>query len=74
MNVVLKDKSTILVSDKDIKLIESLSSGFTREQTAKILRVKENTMDMRLRRLRLKMGLKTNYQLVATFLRKKIIE
>lgn len=69
MNVLLKDKETILVTEDDRKLIKALSNGSTRSETAQILKVKENTMDMRLRRLRLKIGLKTNYQLIAHFLR-----
>lgn len=69
MNVILKDKSTILVTQRDIDLLSALSNGNTRTETAQILKIKENTMDMRLRRLRLKLGLKTNYELLAYFFR-----
>lgn len=74
MEVRLKDKNTISVTPKDVELIAALSNGNNRTQAAKILKIKENTMDMRLRRLRLKMRLKTNYQVVATFFRNKLID
>lgn len=74
MNVVIGENRPVWVTPDDMKLIEALANGAKRPETALLLKIKENTMDMRLRRLRQKMKLKTNYQLVAHFVRQNWVK
>lgn len=72
--VVIKTKDTILVSDRDIKMVEAFSHGKHCADIAKSVKLSKRTVELHVTNLRHKFNCATIPQLVATFLRKGLIK
>lgn len=67
-------RPVILVSDTDIRLVEMVSYGHSKEDLIKEFGVSADTIGERLKKLRYQFECDTNAELVAHFLRSKMFE
>lgn len=74
MEVVVKRENTVVVSDREVGIVKMLSNGVTVKQIAVEMGINRRTLENTCNRLRFDFDCNTLPQLVATFLRKKIIE
>lgn len=74
MEVLVKRENTIVVAERDVKMVKMLSDGAIMRKIAAELSLSKRTVENLLNNLRDEFNCDTLPHLVATFLRKKIIE
>lgn len=74
MEVIVQRDSSVIVSERDVKIVECYSNGISKSSIAKDYKLSGRTVEAVLNKLRFQFDCKTVTQLVATFLRKELIK
>lgn len=74
MNLVIKAKDSIVVTEKEVEIVRMLSNGAKTAKISKELKIKIRTLESIIARLKAYSGCKTMAELACAFLRNKIIE
>lgn len=74
MSVVIKGENTVIISEREIKIIQMIANGTTAKQAAIEMDIKARTMEGIINKLRGEFDCNTLSHLVATFLRQKLID
>lgn len=73
-DVIIKKDGAIMVSEKELRMIELLSKGSGYQDIADAYSLSRRTIEIQITKLRQKFKSATNSQLVATFLRQGLIK
>lgn len=74
METVITTNSQVIISERDVKIVQLYSDGFKAYQIAKRLKISSRTVEAVLNKLRDKYKAKTVTHLVAVFLRNNLIK
>jgi DNA-binding CsgD family transcriptional regulator len=74
MEVVIKDENKVIISERDVEIVRLLSAGVTAKRAAVELGINIRTFESKLGKLKYSFDCNTVAHLVATFIRKKLID
>lgn len=74
MELVIRDTDVRVITEKEAQIVKLLSEGMSATNTAIKLGMNRRTMEATIQRLKNKTDTKTMPHLIATFIRKKLID